>query len=213
MGESWTRSSRSEYSDIHEKLFPYQRVLEFFEEVESDYEVLKYCSGANERGRWIFQIYSIEFVNEIADILNGFQIAGNPDGIILEVMSGDGKLTEFLKPLVGAEIIATDARIGNYGIAYPKWVENLNAIEALSTYNPDVVVIGWEPFYSSVGLDIVETGRPTMWIGDRRHSAVHSGLFDNDFTRVNSKYALGRRDSFAARQFETDVYLFNWRNQ
>lgn len=213
MGDSWTRSSSSEYIDIHEELHPYQRVLEFFEEVESEYEVLKYCSGANERGRWIFQIYSIEFINEVADLLNRFQTAGNPHGVILEVMSGDGKLTEFLRPLVSTEIIATDARIGNYDIAYPKWVENQDAIEALSTYNPDVVVIGWEPFYSLVGLEIVETGTPTVWIGDRRHSAVHSGLFDNEFTRANSKYALGRRDSFAARQFETDVYLFNWPNQ
>ncbi|MHA1938895.1 MAG: hypothetical protein ACW97O_11860 [Candidatus Thorarchaeota archaeon] len=210
MGDSWTRSSSSEYIDIHDKLFPYQRVLEFFEEVESEYEVLKYCSGVNERGRWIFQIYSTEFIEEVADLLKGFQMTENPHGTILEVMSGDGKLTEFLKPLVSTKMIATDARIGNYGIAYPKWVENLDAIEALSTYRPDVVVIAWEPFYSSIGLEVVETGTPMMWIGDRRHSAVHSGLFDKDFTRVNSRYALGRRDSFVARQFETDIYLFNW---
>jgi hypothetical protein len=212
MGNSWTRASSSEYIDIHEKLFPYQRVLEFLEEVESEYEVLKYCSGANERGRWIFQIYSIEFIEEVADLLKGFLMAGNPHGTILEAMSGDGKLTEFLKPLVGTKMIATDARIGNYGIAYPKWVENLDAIEALSTYRPDVVVVSWEPFYSSIGMEIVETGTPMMWIGDRRHSAVHSGLFEKDHIRVSSKYALGRRDSFATRQFETDVYLFNWSN-
>ena len=213
MGDSWTRTSSSEYIDIHRELFPYKRVLDFFEQVESESDVLKYCNGANEKGRWIFQIYSIEFVNELANLLNDMHKNQNPLGPILEVMSGDGKLSEFLRPLVKTEIISIDARTGNYGIAYPKWVENIEAIDALATYKPDVVVLGWEPFYSSVGLEIVETGTPTMWIGDRRHSAVHSGLFDKNYTKVNSRFALGRHDSFAARQFGTDVYLFNWRDQ
>lgn len=210
MGNSWTQSPSSEYIDVHEKLLPYQRVLEFFEKVEAEYDVLQYCNGANERGRWIFQIYSNEFVNELADVLNNLQSVCNPHGTILEVMSGDGKLTEFLKPLVESKVIATDARKGSYGIAYPKWVENLDAIEAVSTYRPDVVVMAWEPFYSSVGLEIAETGSPLIWIGDRRHSAIYSGLFEKNHIRVNSKYALGRHDSFSARNFETDVYLFNW---
>ena len=210
MGCSWTQSSSSEYIDIHERLLPYQRVLEFFEEVESEYEVLRYCNGANEKGRWIFQIYSIEFINELAGLLNIFQSTRKPRGIVLEVMSGDGKLMQFLKPLVKSEVIATDARKGSYGIAYPKWVKNLDAIEAVSTYRPDVVVMAWEPFYSSVGLEIAETGYPMIWIGDRGHSAVHSGLFEKSYIKMNSKYALGRHDSFVTRQFETDIYLFNW---
>ena len=210
MGNSWTRSSSSEYIDVHERLLPYQRVLDFFEAIESEYEVLKYCSGNNEKGRWIFQIYSIEFINDLVDLLNDFQSTRNPHGIVLEVMSGDGKLTEFLTPLVKSKMIASDARIGSYGIAYPKWVEILDAIDAVSTYQPDVVVMVWEPFYSSIGLEIADSGSPMIWIGDRRHSAVHSGLFEKDHIRVNSKYALGRHDSFSTRNFETDVYLFNW---
>ncbi|MFW9912643.1 MAG: hypothetical protein ACFFEU_09230 [Candidatus Thorarchaeota archaeon] len=210
MGNDWTRSSSTEYIDVHEKLLPYQLVLEFFYEVESENDVLKYCSGANEKGRLIFQIYSMEFINELADLLNGLQSTHNPHGTVLEVMSGDGKLTEFLKPLIKSEIIATDARIGSYGIAYPKWVENLDAMEAVSTYRPDVVMMAWEPFYSSIGLEIAENGSPMIWIGDRRHSAVHSGLFEKDHIKMNSKYALGRHDSFATRNYETDVYLFNW---
>jgi hypothetical protein len=210
MGNGWTRSSSTEYIDVHEKLLPYQRVLEFFEEVESESDVLKYCSGANEKGRWIFQIYSIEFINELADLLNSLQSTHNLHGTVLEVMSGDGKLTEFLSPLVKYEVIATDARIGSYSIAYPKWVENLDAIEAISKYRPDIVLMAWEPFYSSIGLEIAETGIPMIWIGDRRHSAIHSGLFEKDHIKINSKYALGRHDSFATRIHETDVYLFNW---
>ncbi|MFW9966821.1 MAG: hypothetical protein ACFFEA_06665 [Candidatus Thorarchaeota archaeon] len=210
MSDSWTRASSSEYIDIHSELLPYQRVLDFFEKVESEFDVLKYCSGANDGGRWIFQIYSIEFVNELADLLNSYLKSRSPNGTILEVMSGDGRLSEFLKDFTKTNIISTDARIGNYGIAYPKWVENLDAIEALRAYKPNVVILAWEPFYSSVGLDIVETGTPTIWIGDRRHSAVNSSLFDKNYIRKNSRYALGRHDSFAARQFETDVYLFNW---
>ena len=209
MSGSWTQASSSEYIDIHGKLLPYRCVLDFFERVESEFDVLKYCSGANEGGRWIFQIYSVEFVNELADLINGSQI----DGIILEVMSGDGKLSEFLRSQIKNNIISTDARIGNYGIAYPKWVEKIDAIEALEKYNPNVVILVWEPYYSSVGLDIVETGTSMVWIGDRRHSAVNSGLFEKNYIRKHSNYALGRHDSFAARQFETDVYLFNWPDQ
>lgn len=212
MGKGWTRAESSEYIDIHEELLPFELILEFFEQVESEDDVLRYCNGANEGGRWIFQIYSIEFMDQVADLLNEFYIGRNQAGTVLEVMSGDGKLSEFLRPRIRSEIISTDGRIGNYGIAYPKWVENLDAFEALREYEPDIVILSWEPFYSSVGLEIVETGVPTIWIGDRRHSAVHSDLFERSHVRVRSRYALGRHDSFSNHQFETDIYLFNWQS-
>ncbi len=210
MGADWARVHSGEYIDIHAELHPYQRVLSFFERIEQEFDVLKYCSGANAGGRWIFQIFSIEFVQQAATHINRAQAISSDMRPVLEVMSGDGKLTEFLKPYLNLSIVATDARLGEYEIEYPKWVEKADAMDSVRRLNPSVVLLCWEPFFSTVGAEIVDTGTPTIWIGDRRNCAVHSDMFERDFIKTENPYALGRKDSFAARQFETDVYLFNW---
>jgi len=54
------RAKTSQYIDIHGELYPYDKVLSFFETVESEFDVLRYCSGANAAARWIFQVYNRE---------------------------------------------------------------------------------------------------------------------------------------------------------
>ncbi|MFQ5831097.1 MAG: hypothetical protein ACE5H4_00135 [Candidatus Thorarchaeota archaeon] len=210
MGAYWARARSGEYIDIHADLHPYERVLSFFERLEQEFDVLKYCSGANAGGRWIFQIFSIEFVQQVVVHINRAPVNSSDMRPVLEVMSGDGKLTEFLRPHLDRRIVATDARLGEYEIEYPKWVEKADAMESVRRFDPSVVLICWEPFFSSVGAEIVDTGTPTVWIGDRRNCAVHSDMFERDFIKTENLYALGRKDFFAPRQFQTDVYLFNW---
>ncbi|UCH04839.1 MAG: hypothetical protein JSW05_01390 [Candidatus Thorarchaeota archaeon] len=210
MPTDWMCTSTSQYIDIHGELHDYEKVLSFFETIEDEFDVLKYCSGANAAGRWIFQVYSREFIRELADIVNeALRTLGNSKPV-LEVMGGDGRLSEFLKTQVSSEIICTDSRQGEYDIAYPKWVLKMNALESVEEFGPSVVIMSWEPFFSTVGGEIVDSCVPTVWIGDRNHCAVHSEMFDKPHIKMNSEFALGRKDSFGSREFNTDIYLFNW---
>jgi len=203
-------TATSQYIDIHGELYEYEKVLSFFETVEDEFDVLKYCSGANAAGRWIFQVYSTEFIRELADVINEALATLGDSRPVLEVMGGDGRLSELLKAHVSSEIICTDSRQGEYDIAYPKWVLQMSALESVEGFDPSVVVMSWEPFFSTVGGDIVDSGVPTLWIGDRDHCAVHSEMFNRPHIKMNSEFALGRKDSFSRREFKTDIYLFNW---
>ncbi len=197
----WMYMSNGEFIDIHKELLPFDQVLEFFKQVEKEGEVKEYCDGASAGGRWIFQIYSKEFIellsNVIAKILNGSK---NP-GPILEVMSGDGKLSEFLKPFVDRAIITTDAKTGRDNIEHPKWVEEIDATEAYLKYDPSLIIMVWEPFYSSTSVDLVEKGTPILWIGNPDSCAVGSGISELPYVQIDSEYLLCRHDNFADRKY------------
>ena len=196
----WMYASNGEFIDIHKELLSFERVLKFFEHVEKEGKIKEYCDGANARGRCIFQIYSREFIellsNIIEKILNGHKHAGP----MLEVMSGDGKLSEFLRPLVNRTIITTDAKTGRDNIEHPKWVEKIEAIEAYSKYDPSLIIMAWEPFYSTTSVELVEKETPLLWIGNPDSCAVSSGISELPSVQIDSEYLLCRHDSFADRK-------------
>lgn len=198
-----------EPKDLHRELLPYDDVLSYLLQLERKGELESYVKGTNEGGRWFFQILNKEFVEDLTNSITMFLLDSQRQGPVLEVMSGDGKLTEFLSKFIQREIIATDSRSGNYDIVYPKWVVQLDALEAIQQYNPSVVILSWEPYWSSIGSEIVDMGVPTVWIGDPNNCAVHSGIFDREHSGLNSRYALGRYDRFCSREFNTDIFLFN----
>jgi hypothetical protein len=197
--------------DIHAELLSYGQALVFLEELESVSVIKKYCNGFNQSGRWIFQIYSSEFVEELASIINRSLEGQEEPGPVLEVMCGDGRLTEFLQPLLQRDIIATDAKDGRYNILYPKWIEPLDALESIDRYNPSFIILSWEPYLSMTGIHIVHKGIPTAWIGNPEMCG-HPDLFKIPHIPVRSNYTLSRHDSFKLRKFKTDVFLFNCRS-
>lgn len=201
-------NSTSEDRDIHRSLLPYNEVLEFFEQLERTGNVKSYCNGSNDAGRWIFQIFNKEFIEELAAVLNRALGKRRKNPPILEVMSGDGRLTEFLQPLIKRRCIATDSKDGRYNIGYPKWVETLEAMDAISKYSPSFVVICWEPYLSMTGTEIVKTGIPVAWIGNP-NMCGHSDIFGNLHIPLESKFALSRHDFFLAKDFKTDIFFFN----
>ena len=201
-------SHQGEYIDIHKKLLPYAVVHLFFRGLEQKGDVKSYCDGTNVAGRWFFQIFSREFVKEISQVINKALGKRRKNPPVLEVMSGDGRLTEFLQPLIKRRCIATDSKDGRYNIGYPKWVETLEAIEAVSKYKPSFVIMCWEPYLSTTGIDIVKQGIPTAWIGNPEMCG-HSDIFDRPHIPKESKYALSRHDFFMAREFKTDIFFFN----
>ena len=210
MDTGWMKSDKTLYIDVHHKLLPFSQVLDLFRRIDAEFDVLKYCNGFNAGGRFIFQILSQEFIEELAGIINNSIEDSRGKGPILEIMGGDGKLSEFLRPRVHGELIATDSKRDAHDIAYPKWVIKEDAMDAVRRFTPAIALMSWEPLLSSVGYDIVEMGLPLIWIGDPEYCAAESGLLRMHHERTRSRYALGRRDDFSSDEFRTDIYLFNW---
>jgi hypothetical protein len=200
MVNEWMYTEEGEFIDIHKEILPFDQVLEFFKHVEKEGMIKEYCDGANERGRWIFQIYSREFVELMSNVIEKILKGSKHPGPVLEIMSGDGKLSEFLKPLVDRTIITTDAKTGRDNIEHPKWVEEIGAIEAYSKYDPSLIIMVWEPFYSTTSIDLVEKGTPILWIGNPDSCAVGSGISELPSVQIDSEYLLCRHDNFADRK-------------
>lgn len=194
--------------DVHNGLLSYAETLEFFEEMERNSAVKAYCRGSNLGGRWIFQIYNVQFVEELAKTINDVLDSTEAERPVLEIMSGDGKLTEFLQPFIQKPIIATDAKDGRYNIAYPKWVETLDALKSIEKYHPSFIIMSWEPYLSMTGIEAVQTGVPTAWVGNPKMCG-HPDLFEIPHIQLRSRFSLSRHDSFAQREFKSDVFLFN----
>jgi hypothetical protein len=200
--------NQGEYIDVHSKLLPYAVVRLFFKGLERKGDVKSYCNGSNVASRWIFQIFTKEFVEELAEILNRALGRRKKKPPVLEVMSGDGRLTEFLRPLIKRQCIATDSKDGRYNIGYPKWVETLDALEAIKKYSPAFVIMCWEPYLSMTGVDIVKRGIPVAWIGNPVKCG-HTDIFDYPHIPLESKYALSRHDFFLEQEFKSDIFFFN----
>ncbi len=199
---------QEEYIDIHGKLFPHAVVLLFLRGLERKGEVKSYCSGANVAGRWFFQIFNKEFVEELAQVINKALGLRRKKPPVLEIMSGDGRLTEFLQPLIKRRCIATDSKDGRYNIGYPKWVETIDATEAVRKYSPSFIVMCWEPHLSMTGIELVKVGIPVAWIGNP-NMCGHTDIFDHPHIPLESRYALSRHDFFLKQEFKTDIFFFN----
>ena len=206
--DDWTRASNGEFVDIHRELVPYSRALELLETVEREFNVKEYCSGSNAGGRWLFQIFNEEFVRELAHVMNTVLKETGNEGPILEVMSGDGRLSDFLTQWIERRIIVTDAKSDRYNIAYPKHIERIDALMAIDRHSPSLVIVCWEPQWSMTAIDIVKRGVPVVWIGNP-DKCGHPGIFDIPHLRRRTRYALSRHDRFAAKEFCTDIFLFN----
>ncbi|MHA1781223.1 MAG: hypothetical protein ACTSYL_10245 [Candidatus Thorarchaeota archaeon] len=207
---------RDVFIDIHDRLRPFAEIKEILETVERTWDLKKYFNGSNLGGRWIFQVYSREFVSELANLINTINQKCGRHGPIVEVMSGDGVLTKFLTPLVDHKIIATDAKSDRYRIAFSKEVETITALESIEKYDPSVVIMSWEPFLSMDAIDIVRKKIPLIWIGQPdacgHPELVLSYCKDNgtdSCIRATNQYTIGRHDSLLKRDFKTDVLLFN----
>ncbi|MGY5881450.1 MAG: hypothetical protein RTV31_14455 [Candidatus Thorarchaeota archaeon] len=197
-----------EYDDIHSSLKSFEETFTFFEQLERNGDVKSYCNGANKSGRWIFQIYSKEFVEELAAVINRALGRRRKNPPVLEIMSGDGRLTEFLQPLIKRRCIATDSKDGRYNIGYPKWVETLDAMDAIAQYSPSFIVMCWEPYLSMTGIEIVKMGIPVAWIGNP-NMCGHTDIFERYHIPLESKFALSRHDIFMEKEFKTDIFFFN----
>ena len=117
--------------------------------------------------RGIYAFYSQELIRALAECIG--------ERACLEIAAGDGTLTRFLAQ-AGLQIRATDDHSWSHAIQFPKEVEKLDASEALSRYQPKVVLCSFPPPRNaferevfrapSVDLYVVLTTRHKFAAGD-----------------------------------------------
>jgi hypothetical protein len=212
------KQDKNNIIDIHENLMKYADIFEFFRKMEKEYSSgwFMYCRGHNKNNRPIFQVLSEEFVNDIASIVNR-KLSETGGNLVLEVMAGDGKLSEFLRPKINGTLITTDSMIWE-SIIRPDFVEPLGAKKAIEKYNPDIIIMCWEPYGSRIGVELAKKGHSLIWIGEG--SGGCCGGFDYEYEDdpagiyYGSKFALARTDYVWSGEYDfgrhTDIILFNF---
>lgn len=215
------KHDKNTFLDIHENLMKYADIFEFFRKVEKEYSSGwgMYCSGHNKNNRPIFQVFSEEFINDIAGIVNR-KLLETGGSLVLEVMAGDGKLSEFLKPKINGTLITTDNMVWG-SIIYPDFIEDLNARGAIKKYNPDIIIMCWEPYMSGLGVELAKGGHTLLWIGEGSGGCCGNFEYgeDEDIGSLGgvyygSKFALARTDYVLSGEIDhgrhTDIILFNF---
>lgn len=212
------KQDKNNIIDIHENLMKYADVFEFFRKIGKEYISgwRMYCCGHNKNNRSIFQVFSEEFINDIASIVNR-KLSETGGELVLEVMAGDGKLSEFLRPRINGTLITTDSMRWE-SVKYPDFIEELNAEDAINKYNPDIIIMCWEPYMSRLGVKLAKEGRKLLWIGEG--SGGCCGGFDYEYEDdpvgiyYGSKFALAMTDYVWSGEIDlgrhTDIILFNF---
>lgn len=121
----------------------------------------------NKKGIYCF--YSKSLVKELAGIIGDLRC--------LEIGSGDGTLTTFLKNK-GVHIIATDDYTWESYIQYPDFVEKLGAKEALVKYSPEAVICSWPPPGNNFEKAVFEKESVRLYIVIGSRNPSFSGDFE-----------------------------------
>lgn len=98
----------------------------------------------------------------------------------LEIAAGDGTLSRFLNER-GVNITATDDQSWGHTMSYPAAVLKREAREALSLYNPEVVICSWPPPGNNFERQVFKTRSVQLYIviGSRhRHAAGNWGDYE-----------------------------------
>ncbi|WP_374350742.1 hypothetical protein [Chitinimonas sp.] len=88
----------------------------------------------------------------------------------LEIAAGDGTLTRFLRD-AGAMVDACDDYSWHKQLDYPDWVRRMDAVEALRTRSPEVVICCWPPANNRFERQVFRTRSVQTYIviGSRSH--------------------------------------------
>lgn len=96
----------------------------------------------------IYCFYSRRLIAELAEL-----IGSRP---CLEIAAGDGTLTRFLRD-AGVDATATDDRSWSHAIDFPEYVQAMDAVAALRTHRPLVVIAAWPPAGNAFEREVFRT--------------------------------------------------------
>jgi hypothetical protein len=103
----------------------------------------------------IYCFYSHKLIRALADMIAGRSC--------VEIGAGDGTLTRFLQSQ-GVQLTATDSHGWSSAVHYPDWVVKLDAVAALSTYKPQVVICSWPPAQNDFERQVFNTPSVELYI-------------------------------------------------
>jgi hypothetical protein len=107
------------------------------------------------RPKGIYCFYSRRLISQLAAIIG--------DRPCLEIAAGDGTLSRFLAAR-GVDITATDDYSWSGSVAYPDDVQHLDAVKALRTHRPRVVVCSWPPAGNTFERHVFTTANVELYI-------------------------------------------------
>jgi len=114
----------------------------------------------------IYCFYSRRLVRELAKEIG--------DRTALEIAAGDGTLSRFLQQ-EGVDITATDDHSWSHAIDFPDDVENQDAITALKTRGPQVVICSWPPAGNGFEHQVFKTDSVELYVVIASQHAFASG--------------------------------------
>lgn len=159
----------------------------------------------NERGIYCF--YTKQLINNLSTILDG--------KYCVEIATGDGTLTKFLKDK-NINCIATDDFSWDYFINYPDFVEKANAKAALNKYNPEVVLCSWPVPNNSYEKHVFKTKSVELYIVIGTKNPKITGDYDAYYNAASENFTMEldeRLSSLILPPSEDNaVYLFRRKN-
>lgn len=132
----------------------------------------------------IYCFYSKQLIAELCQLIG--------ESKCLEIAAGDGTLTRFLTEL-GADVTATDDHSWHDRVAFPELVKRQDAVAALKTHQPEVVICSWPPSANRFERAVFETRSVQLYIVISTRHEFSSGAWESyrrqrqfEFTEVPS---------------------------
>jgi len=122
--------------------------------------------------RGIYCFYSRPLLERLAALIGCYTC--------LEIAAGDGTLSRLLQAQ-GVSITATDDQSWSHAVSYPEAVIKREAREALSLYNPEVVICSWPPPGNNFERQVFKTRSVQLYIvisSRHRHAAGNWGDYE-----------------------------------
>ena len=153
---------------------------------EQEHDMFSFCDKEK-----IFQLWNLEYICCLTDEI--LERVGK--GLVLEVCAGDGQLTHWLKQR-GVNILATDNFSWGKGpkskfqnqidAIFP--VENMEALEAIDFYKPEMVIVSWISYGSDLDVKILKKQVPYfIVIGEEQHGCTGSVEFWEEYEKLGYK--------------------------
>ena len=137
-----------------------------------DDEYVRWNELIDVKNKGIYEIWTAEYIHAfgqyLAHRMDELGATAEKPAIILEVGAGNGRLSHFLQEELDqiapgkAKVIASDSGKWNIQADFP--VINVPLTEALSEYQPQIVLVSWMPYGSDFTADIRATNSVVEYI-------------------------------------------------
>jgi hypothetical protein len=149
----------------------------------------------------IYCFYSRKLVKQLAKEIG--------DRKALEIAAGDGTLSRFLEA-EGVDITATDDHSWKHAIDFPDDVRRQDAVTALRTHRPQVVICSWPPAGNSFEHHVFQTESVELYVVIASQHAFASGNWQaySDQTGFDYSEDAGLSRLVLPPELESAVYVF-----